>query len=250
MHISDITSLLYDAVLTLVFPQPCAVCGSSVESRADGVACSACWNETRIFSGDETVCWKCGVESHGRVPEERRREVFCRRCDEAAFTAARACGIYEGALRASILSLKREPFVGARLAQLMFGMQQREPLDAATRIMPVPLHPSRERERGFNQATELGRALSSLSGLPLDEQSLVRTIHTERHRAGMDAQSRRESVEDAFEVRLPRLIQDASVLLIDDVFTTGATVSACARVLRQAGAEDVFVLTVARPAAI
>ena len=131
----------------------------------------------------------------------------------------------------------------------MFETQQREPLDSATRIVPVPLHPKRQRERGFNQATELGRALASLTGLPLDEWSLVRTIHTERHRAGMDAQTRRESIEAAFEVKHPRLIAGASVLLIDDVFTTGATVSACASALQSAGAQEVFVLTVARPVA-
>lgn len=250
MRIIDFSSSLYDAALALIYPQPCAVCGSSVEARAFGVACAACWNGTRIFSGDETVCWKCGVEARGQVPEDKRKEVFCRRCDEAAFTAGRACGAYEGALRASILSLKREPFVGARLASLMFETARREPLNLATRIVPVPLHPTRERERGFNQATELGRALSSLTGLPLDEWSLVRTIHTERHRAGMDAQTRRESVEDAFDVKRPRLIEGESILLIDDVFTTGATVSACARALKEAGAQDVFVLTVARPATL
>lgn len=130
----------------------------------------------------------------------------------------------------------------------MFETQQRKPLDSATRIVPVPLHPTRLRERGFNQATELGHALASLSDLPLDEWSLVRAIHTERHRAGMDARARRESVEDAFEVKHPRLIEGASIVLIDDVFTTGATVSACASALKSAGAQDVFVLTVARPA--
>lgn len=250
MRISDISNLIYDAALALVYPQPCSVCGSSVEARADGVACATCWNQTRIFNGDETICWKCGAEAPGDVPEEKRREVFCRRCDDEPFTAARACGVYEGALRASILSLKLEPHVGARLALLLLETQQRKPLDSATRIVPVPLHVSRLRERGFNQATELGRALASLSGLPLDEWSLVRAKHTERHRAGMDAKSRRESVEDSFEVKHPRLIAGATILLIDDVFTTGSTVSACARVLKEEGAQDVFVLTVARPAAI
>jgi ComF family protein len=179
---------------------------------------------------------------------EKRMEVFCRRCDEETFTTARACGVYEGALRASILSLKREPSVAARLAELLFEAQQRSPLDAATLIVPVPLHPERLRERGFNQAAELGRALAKLSGLKLDEWSLVRVLHTERHRAGMDARSRRESVEDAFEVTRPRLIEGESILLVDDVFTTGATVSACATALKAAGAREVFVLTLARPA--
>ena len=247
MPFRDKTNLLYDAVLALVYPQSCAVCGSSVESRADGVACARCWKVTRIFDGDETICWKCGVEARGLVPEEKRMEVFCRRCDEEQFSAARACGVYEGALRASILSLKRELHVGTRLARLMFETQRRKPLDSATRIVPVPLHPSRLRERGFNQATELGRSLASLANIPIDEWSLIRAVHTERHRAGMDARARRESVEDAFEVKRPRLIAGESVLLIDDVFTTGATASACASALKRAGAVDVFVLTVARP---
>lgn len=250
VRLKEKSNFLHDAVLALVFPQACSICGSSVESRADGVACRSCWSDTRTLTGDETICWKCGVEASGRVPDEKHREVFCRRCDEHAFTAARACGVYEGALRASVLSLKRQPFVGTRLARLMLVTQQREPLASATRIIPVPLHPLRERERGFNQATELGRALAALTELPLDEWSLVRALHTERHRAGMDARSRRESVESAFEVKRHRLINGESILLIDDVFTTGSTVSACAKALIDSGAKEVFVLTVARPATL
>jgi ComF family protein len=116
----------------------------------------------------------------------------------------------------------------------------------ATRIVPIPLHNKRERERGFNQAAVLGRTLATLSGLPIDEQSLVRVTGMEHHSAGMDSRGRRESVKDAFEVRPQRLIEGERVLLIDDVFTTGATASACAKALRAAGAQEVFVLTVAR----
>jgi ComF family protein len=241
------TSSLYDAALALLYPQACAVCGAHVEARADGVACAACWRETRIFSGEETVCWKCGALAVGTVPEEKRAEIRCRRCDAESFTAARACGVYEGALRASVLALKREPHVASRLALLMFEAQQRAPLSDATCIVPVPLHPERHRERGFNQAVSLAAALAGWACLPLDEWSLVRTLHTERHRAGMDARARRESVHEAFEVQRPRLVEGERVLLVDDVFTTGATVSSCASALRAAGAQDVFVLTVARP---
>ena len=240
-------SVLYDAALSLLYPQSCAVCGASVEARSDGVACGACWEKTRIFSAEDLVCWKCGVLAPGNVPEEKREEVRCRRCDGESYTAARACGAYEGALRASILALKREPHVAARLAQLLFEAQQRAPLKRATHLVPVPLHPERLRERGFNQAGIIAAALSKLSGLPLDEWSLVRTIHTERHRAGMDEQARRESVLDTFKVQRPRLIENESILLVDDVFTTGATVSSCASALKIAGAREVFVLTVARP---
>jgi ComF family protein len=146
-----------------------------------------------------------------------------------------------------VLALKREPYVSSRLSHLLHQAQQREPLDSATLIVPVPLHPERMRERGFNQAALLGRALARLSGLRLDEWSLVRTLHTERHRAGMDAEARRASVSQSFRVERPRLIEGERVLLIDDVFTTGATASACAAQLFAAGAEAVFVLTIARP---
>lgn len=241
------TSALYDAALALVYPQACAVCGAGVEARADGVACASCWQKTRMFTEEDLICWKCGVPAPGEVSEDKRHEIRCRRCDAEYFTAARACGVYEGALRASVLALKRESHVANRLAQLLFETARRDPLKSATRIVPVPLHPERQRERGFNQAAELGRALARSTGLPLDEWSLIRAVHTERHRTGMDERARRESVEAAFEVRRPRLIEAERILLVDDVFTTGATVSSCARALKAAGAQDTFVLTVARP---
>lgn len=170
----------------------------------------------------------------------------CRRCVEDAYTAARACGRYEGALRAAVLSLKHEPHLGARLARLMHEAQTRPPLDAATRLVPVPLHPARERERGFNQAALLARSLAALARLPCDEWSLVRASNSEQHRAGMDRRARRETVERAFRVARPRLVEGQRVLLVDDVFTTGATASACAAALLAAGAHEVYVLTVAR----
>jgi ComF family protein len=154
--------------------------------------------------------------------------------------------MYECALRASVLRLKQEPYTAARLRRLLGAAQRRTPLSAATLIVPVPLHPERERERGFNQAAVLGRALARETNLPLDEWSLARVAHGERHRAGMDARGRRESVEAAFRVVRPRLVEGQRVLLVDDVFTTGATVSACAVALKAAGASEVFVLTLAR----
>src|SRR5713226_4974578 len=155
----SITSSLYDAALALVYPQACAVCGGSVESRHDGVACAACWQATRLFSDEDTLCWKCGAFSRASVSEDRRKSIRCGQCDEDSFTAARAGGFYEGSLRASVLELKREPHVTARLEHLMLTAFQREPINSADLIVPVPLHPNRERERGFNQATLLAREL-------------------------------------------------------------------------------------------
>ncbi|MFL6286498.1 MAG: ComF family protein [Pyrinomonadaceae bacterium] len=247
MKLARTFDLLCDAALSLVYPQACAVCGAEcVESRADAPACAKCWRATRLFTGEETLCWKCGVPARASVPEEKRSRVRCRRCDAEAFAAARACGLYEGALRASVLKLKREPFVPARLARLLACAASRAPLSSATLAVPVPLHSERERARGFNQAVLLARAVAKRTGLRLDELSLARVEHSERHRAGMDARARRETVENAFAITRPRLVEGERVLLVDDVFTTGATVSACAASLLASGASDVFVLTAAR----
>ena len=237
-----IAQLVYDAVLTLAYPQACAICGCSVEQRKFGVACESCWRATKIFTGDETICWKCGVPAEVDVAYEVR----CRRCDSHSFTAARAAGLYEGALRESVLLLKRQPHLSAHVAELLVAAARRAPLSTSTRIIPVPLHEERMRSRGFNQASIMAQALSKSLRLPHDETSLRRISSSEKYRAGLDPRGRMETVSGAFKVRHPRLIADEIVLLVDDVFTTGATVSACSAALSAAGAKEVFVLTVAR----
>jgi len=246
MFLTNTLNRLYDAGLTIFYPQACAICGQSVEARADGVACSNCWCETRIFDDTFTFCWKCGEVFFQPLAVKNIGEVSCRRCDWQAFTASRACGAYEGALRASVLSLKRSPYACARLIQLLVTTQKRPPLTEVTRIIPVPLHPLREKARGFNQASVIARELSRRTKLPLDERSLSRVAHSERYRAGMSPQARRTSVEKAFVVTHPRLVANERILLVDDVYTTGATVSSCAEALLAAGAEAVYVLTIAR----
>lgn len=247
MFLTKATNLILDGLLTLIYPQSCAVCRQSVESRHLGIACADCWAGTQLFAGTDTICWKCGAPSLGAIAAEKRTDVRCRRCDNDAFTVARACGAYEGALRAAVLALKREPNISRHLLSLLAETQQRSPLDQATRVLPVPLHPDREKERGFNQATVIGRQLALRARLPFDDRSLIRTSHSAKHRAGMDATGRRASVASAFAVNYPRLVAGEKILLVDDVFTTGATVSACAQVLLSAGAESVLVLTIARP---
>ena len=245
-RLSATASLAVDAALALVYPQPCVMCGSSVESRHDGVCCSRCWDQAPVFGRDETLCWKCGALSIAQGINHKRETVRCGRCDDYAFTAARACGPYEGAWRETILELKRQPHLPRRVTDMIFEVSQREPLHRAEVIIPVPLHASRERERGFNQAHVIARELARSSRLPLEEHSLTRQLHTSMHRAGMDAKARRHSVANAFRMRLADSIAGRRVLLVDDVLTTGATVSACAAVLRASGIQEVFVLTIAR----
>ena len=112
--------------------------------------------------------------------------------------------------------------------------------------MPVPLHRLRQKQRGFNQAAIVARLISREFGLRLDDRSVMRIKPTERHRAGMDANDRSQSVERAFEVTRRSLIAGASVLLVDDVYTTGSTISAATHSLIDAGVQQVNVLTIAR----
>jgi ComF family protein len=238
---------VYDALLTVAYPQACLVCGRSVEERRFGVACKACWERTRVFNDEDTICWKCGALSPGiEVTPDVRPEVRCRRCDAESFAAARAVGVYEGALRESVLRLKRQPQLSSYLIDLLVAAAQREPLNSATRIMPVPLHDRRTRERGFNQAAVIAEALAKRLKIPVDAASLMRTRGSEKYRAGLDPKARRDTVAGAFAAGHPRLVDTEEILLVDDVFTTGATVNACAEALLAAGARNVYVLTIAR----
>lgn len=246
---------VYDALLTVAYPQACRVCGGSVEQRSLGVACSHCWKSTRMFNGAEIICWKCGaVVLEEEISADKttdttmglRNNVRCHRCDSDSFTAARAVGVYEQGLRASVLELKRRPHLAPFVINLLLCAAQREPLNTATRIIPVPLHEKRARERGFNQSSIIADALAKPLKLPIDETSLTRIRGSGKYRAGLDAKGRRDTVTNAFLVRYPKLVEDESVLLVDDVFTTGATVNACAEALVKAKAREVFVLTIAR----
>lgn len=234
---------IYDSLLTLAYPQACQICQRSVETSADGDACGDCWQSTRVFSGAETLCAKCSAFLQEKPSPF---ESFCRACDAHFYETARAVGLYENALAASVVRLKREPFVAARLKKLLLSAFQNSPFQDATLIIPVPLSKKRFLERSFNQAEVLAEILAGESGLKIDQLSLVRKIHTPLHRAGMDKRAREMTVENAFEVTRPNFVRNETILLVDDVFTSGATASFCARALKKKGAKRVYVLTLAR----
>ena len=199
---------LTDVLLAVLYPQSCRICGASVERRCFGVACEDCWKKTQICENQCAIGW------------------------------------YEGALRESVLLLKRQPYLAQHVKDLLVDAAKR--LDPVTRIVPVPLHAERLRTRGFNQASIIARELSRALRVPLDETSLVRVSSAEKYRTGLDPKGRRQTVERAFSVRHPKLIAGEKILLVDDVFTTGATVSACADALISAGAKSVLIMTLAR----
>ena len=164
---------------------------------------------------------------------------------ETSFTAFATSGGHAGLLRKAILALKFENApqlarpLGARLALLV----DRENW-APDLLVPVPLHPSRERERGYNQAQLVGQELAQLLDIPQEANALQRVIAT-RAQVGLDRTQRQRNVAGAFAAG-SELIGGRDVLLVDDVYTTGATLRECARALRAGGAGKVYGLTLSR----
>jgi ComF family protein len=203
------------------------------------------------------VCSICGerlVSSYALSSEEGEpRCGLCRRL-EPPFARATAYGSYEGGLRDLIHLLKYDE---VRPAANVLGRMLREAiadLDASigegdVLVVPVPLYSRKMRQRGFNQSELIARAAMKLSSagdrLTLDSAVLVRCRETQSQ-TGLTRHQRRENIRGAFLVARPDAVTAREVLLVDDVFTTGTTVSECARVLRRAGASKVWVATVAR----
>ena len=175
---------------------------------------------------------------------------LCRR-ESFSFDQARCFGWYEGTLRKIVQQFKYGKLrpLDKRLASWMTPLVSRMNADSLDLVLPVPLHRNRERARGFNQADLLARQLGRQCGIPLGGRDCVRVRDTPPQ-AGLRAAQRRKNVRGAFAVPRPAKVRGKRVLLVDDVMTTGATVDACARVLRQAGAEGVWVVTLARARAV
>jgi predicted amidophosphoribosyltransferase len=237
---------LVGSLLSALFAPPCAVCACVLDQPLDGAVCERCWGT--IVASPATF-----QSSH-------------------LITAAGAIGEYDGTLREIIHALKYQGrrSTASRLAALM--VERGAPiLDGADAVVPVPLHSRRERERGFNQASDLARGL----GLPV--LHVLRRPQSTRPQVELPAAERHRNVKDAFEVmgrsnhlraRL-RWSAEASakaeewigrdgrpavsskiLVLVDDVTTTGATLEACARVLKAAGAAEIRALTAARVASV
>ncbi|MDW8289709.1 MAG: ComF family protein [Armatimonadota bacterium] len=189
------------------------------------------------------VCARCGT------PIDPQR--FCPFClaQPPVPEAVRAVARYRGVVRAAIHRFKYEarPSLAPALAQLLVQGWQTpltEPLHAAEAVLPLPIHSRRERERGFNQSLLLAREFCRNTGLPLLGNVLERVAYRQPQ-VGLGESERRDNVRDAFRVVQPQAIAGKSVLLLDDVWTTGSTLNEATRALLAAGARRVFAYTVA-----
>jgi ComF family protein len=221
------------AALDFLFPQKCLGCG-----KEGDLICRACERLlTRIVN---PVCPRCG--------RPQASAILCPNCVEwrSSLTCIRAPLRFEGLTRQIVHQFKYQNLrsLTVPLATILKNYLRKEPLPAEI-VMPVPLHPRRLRERGYNQSQLLARELSRLMNLPLFENELKRVKYIVPQARTRSVQERRENLKEAFQCRVFSQPGKA-VLLVDDVATSGATLDAGAKALLAAGSGPVFGLTLAR----
>ncbi len=238
----SVAGRLGNGLLDLLFPRHCVRCGAMGEflcelcsagmMLASGQRCPICWSG---HTGEH--CLRC---PHVRPPFEAARSVFV--------YDSEMLPVYEhdGAVRAAVHALKYRglsslaPAMAAPMAELL--AEWRPDVDA---IVPVPLFGMRRRVRGYNQSELLAREIGRRSGIPVESKAIVRRKSTPSQVRQIGYEARLANMQDAFAPG-PSRIEGRSLLLVDDVMTTGATLGACARVLLNAGSGPVVALTYAR----
>ncbi|MBI2822018.1 MAG: ComF family protein [Acidobacteria bacterium] len=226
-----------DWLCALLAPSSCMFCGRAVRDFCDGTVCRSCWDRIRPMRAD---CLRCGQQYAGGVCAE------CAQCRGLLWLEiARSYGLYRGLLGSILRQYKYrcDRSLGDGLARLL-GLTFQRNFQAAEwdALTVVPTHPSRIRERGFDHLALLARLLGKQLRLPC-RRVLARRLPS-RPQAGLSEKERRRNVRRSFTAL--ELAAGSRLLLLDDIFTTGATVNECARVLKKAGAVRVGVLTVAR----
>jgi len=244
---------LADGTFTLLFPSNCRVCSEPLTAASRLPVCQECRDSIQPIEGN--LCSVCGERNRtffGR--DDGAEPVPCGLCRRAApaYSRAVAFGPFEDALREVIHLLKYDrvlPAAGFLGGKLSVAMTQLAVPEEGWLVAPVPLHAAKLHQRGFNQAELVARAalkrLPDAVGFELSTSCLARQRETVPQ-AGLTRHQRRENIRGAFMVRRPEIVRGREILLVDDVFTTGTTISECARVLRRAGAAGVCAVTVAR----
>lgn len=231
---------LINRLLNLMFPPRCVGC-----HRVGVFLCDQCVVRAPVVNS--RTCLICE-----RPSADGGRCYVCRN-QPGPLTAATALCYYAPPIEDAIKRLKynRGQALAPTLAALVTTSPRLPPWlrdDGATMLLPVPLHPARERERGFNQASLLTATLATHLGLPYDAHpTYLRRVRRTRPQVGLDHAQRQANVAGAFACDPHPAIRGKRIVLVDDVYTTGATMQDCARALREAGAARVYALAIARP---
>jgi competence protein ComFC len=230
------------AIASLLYPASCVVCSSDID-RSEYLCRDCDDRATRIVP---PFCAKCSEPFQGAITQEFR----CANCEHRTlhFDAAAAAYRSRGIVRRLIHEFKygrqrylRHPLAGWLFETMADSRLRGRPFDL---IAPVPLHPARERERGFNQAALLAELVAGKLAVPV--RPVLERVRYTTTQTVHDRAERMENLEDAFRLRKKADVRDSRVLLIDDVLTTGSTLSECARILKEAGAISVHAATAAR----
>lgn len=246
-----------DAVSCALLPAFCSLCGSPLPRLSSVPICAACWAE--IPGHTAKCCVRCGdmLAAHPSSLAPSKADL-CRACRLAPppFVRAVAVGPYQGRLREALHALKYDGLrpaargLGQGLAHTIARLAPEGALELL--VVPVPLHRSKFSDRGFNQARLLAaEAIAALHAthpqwrLTLAPDTLIR-LRATQSQAGLTPRQRRQNVRGAFGVSNPSTVQGKHTLIVDDILTTGATARACAHALLAAGAESVWVATLAR----
>lgn len=230
--------------LDLLYPRQCRVCGDVGHCGTFSFFCDFCLGSvTRV---EDPCCVVCGLPFHGKADAE----FACPNCREMTlhFDRARALLRFQGVVRHVVHGLKYshdEHWARVMISWMRDGVDSVVSRAEVDVILPVPLHPVRERHRGFNQAWFLARELASWWNVPAPRRALARVRDTETQ-THFNREERMVNLRGAFVLRQAGAVSGKRVLLVDDVLTTGSTTSECARVLREAGATSVLVFTLAR----
>lgn len=233
-----------NAGLGFLYPESCQLCGNARATPAEGYVCARCWQRVRFIT--PPFCERCGLPFAGDITTKFE----CANCREMElhFASARSAVVAKDPVLEVIHRYKYqgalwfEPFLADLLQRAARPALAGETWDL---IVPVPLHPTKQREREFNQAERLARHLSAATGLPLRNNLVVRAEPT-RTQTLLSRAERAANVRRAFRPRRGARLRGERIVLVDDVFTTGATTSACAAALQSAGAGAVCVWTMAR----
>ena len=233
-----------NAGLGLLYPEVCQLCREARATPGEGYVCGGCRAKVRFIQ--EPFCQRCGRPFEGAITTQFE----CASCQEMGWhlQTARSAVVARDPVMEVIHRYKYqralwfEPFLADLLIRAAGPvLDQQKP----SMIVPVPLYPTKQREREFNQADRLARRLGAAMQIPVNNRLLRRVVPT-RTQTQLSRQERLANVHNAFAMRGSQRLNGERIVLVDDVLTTGATTSACARVLRAAGAGDVCVWTVAR----
>jgi competence protein ComFC len=230
--------------LGFFYPEICHLCEAERATAKDGFVGAKCWTQVRFIRAP--FCERCGLPFEGDLTAPFE----CTNCREMElhFSSARSAVVAKTVVLETIHRFKYqralwfENFLADLLIREAAPVLRKQKWDF---IVPVPLHPLKEREREFNQAENLAKHLSDAVKIPVNKKLLRRVTHT-KTQTRLTKQERAANMNGAFAVRKNTRLNGERVVLLDDVFTTGATTSACAKALRAAGADDVCVWTVAR----